>query len=337
MNPVTILYREKKKMNPLAEKSVSIKITGTESLGVRGMCCLIETPDRKVLIDPGIALGYERHGLLPHPLQIAEGIKVRCKIIEEMRIATDIVFSHFHGDHVPLLRANPYQLSFSQVPALRPNLRIWAKSEEGLSPVMKRRADELSELFGPAMRMAEGCQEGPISFSDPVPHGPPASRFGTVIMTRIDTGEGVFVHASDIQLLDADTVEKILSWEPDIVFAAGPPLYLEVLDETMRKQAWENGMRLARHVDTLILDHHLLRSSHGVVWLGEMSRKVGRRIYCAADFMRRPRLLLEAERQALYDSFAVPENWHQDYVRGRISLSEYVNFKVPFISPSLHK
>jgi len=43
------------------------------------------------------------------------------------------------------------------------------------------------------------------------------------MMTRVDMGTQVFVHASDIQLLDDATIDKILMWQPDIVFTAGPP------------------------------------------------------------------------------------------------------------------
>ena len=101
---------------------MTLEIIATESLGVRGMCCLVTTGERRILIDPGLALGYLRHGLLPHPLQVANGIKVRQKILKAVQIATDIVFSHFHGDHIPLLRANPYQLSFEQIPVLLPKV-----------------------------------------------------------------------------------------------------------------------------------------------------------------------------------------------------------------------
>ncbi len=299
---------------------MAIRIIGTESLGVRGMCCLVSMSGRRVLIDPGIALGYERHGLLPHPSQVAEGVRVRAEIIQAMRDATDIVFSHFHGDHVPLIRANPYQLSFSQLPGLNPNLRVWAKSEKGLSPIMQHRAQELSQLFGPAMQTAEERTEGPLAFSEPVPHGLADSRFGTVMMTRMEVGGKVFVHASDIQLLDTAAVEKILIWEPDIVFVSGPPLYLQALTGPMRKHAWENGLRLAANTGTLIVDHHLMRCRKGLVWLDRMSQAVGRQVCCAADFMNRPRLLLEAERAGFYQSQPVPENWHEDYENGRIKL-----------------
>ena len=74
---------------------MKIEILGTESLGVRGLCCFVETKNRKILIDPGIALGYIRHRLLPHPFQIAIDEKIQKKIIEKWIGATDIIISHF--------------------------------------------------------------------------------------------------------------------------------------------------------------------------------------------------------------------------------------------------
>ncbi len=296
-----------------------IKILGTESLGVRGMCCLVTVGSRRILIDPGLALGYRRHGLLPHPCQIANGIKIRNDIIKAMATATDIIFSHFHGDHIPLLRANPYQLSFKQVPDLLPGARVRLPPAEGLSPRMHRRAVELAELFGSKIKRAGEWLENILNFSNPVPHGAAESGFGSVMMTRIDMGEQVFVHASDIQLLDRTTIEKILSWHPDIVFAAGPPLYLQALSLSMRKQAWENSVRLAADGATLIIDHHLLRSCQGLDWLDNLGRATGKKAYCAADFMNKPRLLLEAERTEFYARLPVPENWHQAYEKGEES------------------
>ena len=58
-----------------------IKILGAESLGVRGLSCLVELKIRKIFIDPGIALGWSRYGFLPHPFQIAIGAGIREKII----------------------------------------------------------------------------------------------------------------------------------------------------------------------------------------------------------------------------------------------------------------
>ena len=301
----------------------SIEIIGTESLGVRGLSCFVKAGKRRILIDPGVALGYIRHGLLPHPLQVAEGERVRQRIIEALASATDVVFSHFHGDHIPLQKANPYQLAIQQLPENFHNLCCWSKSSNSLGEKMKQRAQDLKELLGPNFHVAEGLSDGPISFSKAIPHGIEGSKLGTVMMTRINLGDKVFLHASDIQLLDSATIDFIIAWQADIVLAAGPPLYIETLSEELRTAAWENGLRLAQNVDTLILDHHLMRNQQGPAWLENLSEKAGKQVYCAADFMGKKRLLLEAGRTKLYETMPVPTNWHELYANGLISVDEY--------------
>ena len=81
---------------------MEIEILGAESLGVSGLSCLVKTAKRRILIDPGVALGYQRGGLFPHPVQVAAGEKVREAILNRLTSATDVVISHFHGDHMPL-------------------------------------------------------------------------------------------------------------------------------------------------------------------------------------------------------------------------------------------
>ena len=293
-----------------------IRILGAESLGVRGLSCVVEVEDRKVVIDPGLALGYHRYGLLPHPAQVAMGEHVRREIIAELKDATDVVISHFHGDHVPLPNANPYQLKAQQVAPLCRTTRFWAKGPEGLSHNMLHRKKSLCEVLGRDLPNAEEQSDGPLAFSLPVPHGERHGRLGMVMMTRIEDEGTVFVHASDIQLLDSEAVSLILDWEPNIVLAGGPPLYLSWLSSKRRWGAWRNARQLARHVDTLILDHHLLRCEEGLSWLGRLSSETGHRVICAADFMERPRCLLEARRVQLYREMPVPEGWHEAYARG---------------------
>lgn len=302
---------------------MSIEIIGAESLGVRGLCCLVTLQDRRIVIDPGVALGYIRHGLLPHPLQIAVGHKVREKILQVLENATDVVFSHFHGDHAPLLDANPYQLSIGSLPPRFYELRIWSKSNDDLSVGMSKRFHDLADLVGGNMQVAEGRSEGPLSFSRAVPHGALDSNMGTLMMTRIEMGDLVFVHASDIQLLDDPTVDRVIDWQPDIVLAAGPPLYLDRLSKAGRKRARCNAVRLAQSIDVVILDHHLMRSEEGAIWLDELSAEVGKKVYCAADYMGRPRRQLEAERARLYKEMPAPEDWHDNYVKGMVDTSEY--------------
>ena len=262
----------------------------------------------------------------PHPLQAAVGRKVRAKILQVLDGATDVVFSHFHGDHVPLADANPYQLSIGALPPRFGELQCWSKSDDDLSAVMSKRFDDLAELSGENTQVAEGRSEGPLSFSRAVPHGARDNR-GTLMMTRIEMSDSVFVHASDIQLLDDATVDKVIRWQPDIVLAAGPPLYLDRLSDAENERAWNNAVRLVQSIDVVILEHHLMRSSEGAIWLDKLADTVGRKVYCAADFMGVPRQFLEAERAQLYEAMPVPKSWHDDYARGLVDPDDYLEVR----------
>ena len=302
----------------------NIQIVAAESLGVRGLCCAVTVGSRRIVIDPGLALGFYRHGRHPHPVQIAVGRLVRRGIVELLHGATDVVFSHFHGDHVPLKDANPFQLSFAILPECFSELRSWSKNGEESHPEMRRRFHDLQELTGDNLRVVEGRTEGPLSFSPPVPHGEANTHLGTVMMTRIELDDRVFVHASDIQLLDTEAVDQIIRWQPDIVFTAGPPLYLNSLGTDSRESAWENALRLANSVDTLIVDHHLMRSEAGARWLTELSQSAGGKVCSAADFMQRPALLLEARREELYEAVPVPDGWMDDYTQGKAEAEPFL-------------
>ena len=302
---------------------MKIEILGTESLGVRGLCCFVKTESQKILIDPGIALGYTRYKLLPHPLQVAVDERIQEKIVEAWSEATDIVISHFHGDHIPLVDANPYQLNIKKIAGLNTNAKIWAKSSH-LSPTEKKRADSFSLALNKNLISAEERDRGLLSFSKPVPHGRANNNLETVIMTKVEE-DCVFVHASDIQLLNNEAVSQILSWKPDIVLASGPPLYLFKLSKDQVERAWYNAIKLSDKVDTLILDHHLMRGYAGVKWLRKLSSETRKKILCGADFMKKPRMLLEAQRKRLYEEMPVAEGWHEAYAEGKVSTDYYWN------------
>lgn len=302
---------------------MKIEIVCAESLGVRGLCCFVTTKKQKIVIDPGIALGYTRYKLLPHPLQVAVDEKIQKKIIKAWSEATDIVISHFHGDHIPLVNANPYQLNIEKVAGINPKAKIWAKLSQ-LSPTEKKRAESLSHVLNTNPIPAEKIEHQVLRFSKAVPHGKPDNNLETVMMTKIEE-DCIFVHASDIQLLNDESVSQIVSWRPDIVIASGPPLYLFKLTKDQIRKAWYNASRLSEKVDTLILDHHLLRDDIGIRWLSKLSSKSDKNILCGADFMNRPRMLLEARRKDLYEQMPVPEDWHEAYGQGNVTTDYYWN------------
>jgi predicted metallo-beta-lactamase superfamily hydrolase len=188
---------------------------------------------------------------------------------------------------------------------------------------MAKRSRDLSEVFGRRLPCSEGQTSGLLSFSQSMPHGEAEGPLGGVMMTRVEDTKDVFVHASDIQLLDITPIEQILAWKADIVLASGPPLYLRHLSSRTRKRARENALFLAKRVPVLILDHHILRNEEGYRFLEDLSASVGHTVFCAADYMGQRRLPLEAWRQRLYREMPVPEGWHEAYSQGKVDTDSY--------------
>ena len=77
-------------------------------------------------------------------------------------------------------------------------------------------------------------------------------------------------------------------------------------------------------MDTLILDHHLLRSFEGYRWLKELNGTVNNRVLCAAEFMGRSPDLLEAQRKNLYEKTPVPPDWHEAYAKGKAGFEKFL-------------
>jgi predicted metallo-beta-lactamase superfamily hydrolase len=304
---------------------MDIRFLGAESLGARGLCCRIRTGGRTILIDPGVALGPLRYGLPPHPAEVAAAVRVRETILGECAGATDVVFSHYHGDHVPLASPSPYQLPLARV-SFPGETRLWYKGPDLLSRRSLRRRDDLIGFFGRAPVPAEGQRDGPIAFSHTVSHGGTPGRLGGVMMTCIRDGDEIFVHTSDMQLLDRTAVATIAGWGATTVFASGPPLYLPALSLGERKIAWEHARFLAEAVDRLILDHHLLRSRQGFAWLDQLSALSGTEVTCAAGYEKTTPLLLEAKRKELFRRMPVPDGWHDAYRRGEVSGEELARY-----------
>jgi len=311
---------------------MEVKILSAESLGVRGLCCVVKTGKGSAIVDPAMALGYLRDGLLPHPLQVAAGEDARQAILAELESAEDIVFSHFHGDHVPLAEANPFQMSLSPVKeAMKEDGKVFMADPDACSERGSARAGDLARASVHRVEVSPGSSFGHLSFSLPVPHGATGSFTGVVMMTRVEEGHEVFVHGSDIQLLSDEAVDRILEWEPSILLASGPPLYRE-LSPRDKEEARRRALLLADKIRVCIFDHHLMRSLEGEEWLDSIHREASGDVISAADFLGQPRRLLEARRAELYRLFPVPEGWHERYARGEEDTSPYRKLDLEDIS-----
>jgi predicted metallo-beta-lactamase superfamily hydrolase len=273
------------------------------------MACVVETTGMKVLIDPGTALGPKRFRLPPHPVEQELSQKIQKLLYDELSDATHVVITHFHGDHHPMVEADTSQLSAHEVLPFLKNREVLVKSNRGVSRRQKHRRRLLEQLLGKSLTDADNGQFAAISFSEPVPHGEPGNKAGTVIMVKLTANNTTFVHGSDIQLLNHQAIEIICNWKPDIAFIAGPPLYILENQKNAKDILKSINQHLARLISacgTVILDHHIMHSRDGETWLDRMSEIYGKeKICCAADFSQLPRNLLEANRKGLYHNASV--------------------------------
>ena len=312
------------KHDPVTALRETIKIIGTETLGVRGLCTVFKAGKREILIDPGLALGYNRGGLLPHPVQVGVGAVIRNDILSCIDTATDIVFSHYHGDHIPLSAPNPFQLSLGKVISKDPDCRFWAKPFSGDNVKRSLRAEALFKALEGRINTADEPPDDVLSFHGPFSHGPEGSRLGEVLITAVETPGGTLCHASDIQLMSDRAVEFIVELSPVFLIASGPPLYLDSILPDDLERARQNALLLAEHVDVMVIDHHLFRSMEGYSWINEVRKNSGNTILTAAEFEGIPEHPLEAQRKMLYRDLPVPSDWHSNFAAGEKDFEGYL-------------
>jgi predicted metallo-beta-lactamase superfamily hydrolase len=261
------------------------------------MATVVEAAGRTVLIDPGVALAPRRFGLPPHPCETRAAAEIRRAILAWLPRATDVAFTHYHGDHVPLREPDPGQIALDTF-TLPEGCRILAKGPDGLSRRSRRRRSDLEKATGMTLQNPEGTDDGVVACSPPVPHG---GRGGEVMMAAVREGDRIFVHASDTQLFSDEALRLIEAWGPTVVFSSGPPLYLPSIDRAEEEEeAFSRAIHGAEIAGTLILDHHLMRSENGPAWIRDLGRGSGRPVVSAAEFMGWPNRLLEAGRRELW-------------------------------------
>ncbi|WP_220681316.1 hypothetical protein [Methanofollis formosanus] len=271
---------------------MQVLFLGAESLGARSMATVVLTADRTVLIDPGVALAPKRSGLPPHPLEAAAAERTREAVLGWLPRATDIVVTHFHGDHMPLADADADP---SQIPlaAFTPPVecRIRVPGEGGQSGRSRARRRAFAQALGRALPAAGGTDDGVIACADPFAHG---GGSGPVMIVAVREGNECFVHASDTQLLSAEAVATVLAWRPTLVYTSGPPLYLSATTWEEADRARAHAARIASVARTLVIDHHILRGVGGLRWVEDAGG-----VPAAAFMGVRPRLL-EARRRELW-------------------------------------
>jgi len=279
------------------------------------MCTFVETPDVRILIDPGVALG-PRFRLLPHPREYEALKDSRRNIRKYARIADVLVVSHYHHDHftpnftdTTWLASNPREAE-----AIYRGKTVMVKDARSSMNVSQRRRGWIFQSFcrkiGCETIIADGRSfeygDTRMRFSASLPHGEDAGELGSVVATVVESHSERFIHASDIQgPMSNSALQFILREVPSTVIIGGPPTYLsgvKVPAESIRR-GMENIEIIARRIPLVIVDHHLLRAQDSIRQLSAISkatRPLGGSIMTAAEYIHEQTQLLEANRATLY-------------------------------------
>lgn len=291
---------------------------GGESLGVRSLAALVETPDLRILLDAGASLAM-RSRTLPHPEEYKELERTRNRIRDAAKNADYVSISHYHLDHYTAtwrdIEAVWTWSSYDAAQEIYGDKILLAKEyRSAINPSQRERGyifGKMAKDFAKEILYVDGkkiqVNNTTISFSQPMPHGEEGTQLGYVLMVSINHGGESILHCSDIQgPISTNTRDFILASKPTTLTMSGPPLYLSgfKVDPPSVRRGVRNLESLVSVVPVTIVDHHLLRSLEGLETL-DMLRKIaeknGNSLKTNAEYLNRENTLLEAERIKIYE------------------------------------
>ena len=295
-----MLNKNNMKFKPL--KHIKIEPVAFDSFSVRSTCTYVKT-DRKILIDPGVAIGPMRYGLPPSKQELTALKKSTNDIISYAKKSNILTVSHYHYDHY-MADENIYT---GKTLLIKDPHSFINKSQE------KRGKDFLNFLDNKPDRIdfADGKTftfgRTKLVFSPPVFHGAENSRLGYILMLAIKYGGETVIHASDVQGPQTDKATNwIIHQNPDVLLLSGFPTYL--LGWRLSKMGLDksntNLIKIMRKtkIKIIVLDHHLVRDLHYKKKIGAILKtadSLGKKIITAAEFLREPEIFLEARRRQI--------------------------------------
>jgi len=287
-----------------------------ESLGVRSMCTYVETPDLRVLLDPGVSLGPNRFGFPPHPREYEALARCRNSIAEAAEKAEVITISHYHFDHhTPSYTDWCYNWSSQEIARqiYEGKLVLTKNYREKVNFSQRRRGWVFARTGGKHAEKLENADgktlefgDTRLKFSDPVFHGPENSQLGWLLMCTIEHQGERFLFASDVQgPMHTGTLKLILTSKPQLVMIGGPPVYLAgLVKQEHVNQGMKNLEKMVEKVPLVILEHHLLREER---WrehakpIFDTAAENRHAVVTAAEFMKKENNLLESRRKTLFE------------------------------------
>jgi predicted metallo-beta-lactamase superfamily hydrolase len=297
-------------------QEITVVPLAAESLGVRSMCTYVETPDLRILMDPGVSLCPNRYQLPPHPKEFKAIINARKRISKFAAKANVVSISHYHFDHhTPSFEdwmgnwtdSETAQQIYTGKLVLAKNPRVNINtSQRRRGWVFQKTGGKHATKIQFADHKTFSFNQTTLTFSQPVPHGSPRTPLGFVLMTTIEHDDEKMMYTSDVQgPMTNTTSDMILEEDPKLLFIGGPPTYLKGyrVTEQQIKHSLENLTILTAKIPITILDHHILRDSK---WqdhtkrIIESAQNLGNIVVTAAEYIGRKNQLLEAKREQFF-------------------------------------
>jgi predicted metallo-beta-lactamase superfamily hydrolase len=274
-----------------------------DSLGVRSTATWVET-DQKILIDPGAALGPLRYGLPPSKIEYRRLEELARVIISYAEKSDILIVSHYHYDH-----------HFPEQDFYEGKILLIKDPKNKINYSQKQRGKEFLGLLGSnplRIEFADGKEfefgKTRLKFSPPFFHGKEYSKLGYVLITSVSYEGEKLLHASDIQGPQTKiTTDWIISENPDVLILSGYPT-LFIGWRFSRFGLLESNQNLIKilsqtKVNTIILDHHLVRDLHYLNKIEEVlktAEELKKKVITAAEFLGKKPDFLEARRKEFY-------------------------------------
>jgi predicted metallo-beta-lactamase superfamily hydrolase len=253
-------------MNPIAPviipagQGLSVEPVAFDSMGIKGMCSRVKTPDLTITIDPGVSAQTEQ---FPLPQNLLQQLLTHyeAEVIDSCARSEAIVISHYHLDHfTPKRESRIYAKKLIFAKALNDLSQKQLETAKRFFKTIDGLPKEI--IWADARRFRFKKTE--IAFSEPIWHGRAAAEPGKVIMTTVHRGREKVLLSSDIAgPADPQTTEQICAINPTLAVIDGYPSFLVPAPATDLELV-KSIINLCRILNlpglkTLILDHHLCR------------------------------------------------------------------------------
>jgi hypothetical protein len=278
-----------------------------DSFGVRSMATCVETPDVRITIDPGVALGPYRYGLPPHRLELQRESELWESVKAHANRSEVLVITHYHYDHHDPSYPELYDKKTVYIKHPRENIN---KSQQG-------RSSYFLEVLGKTpnkIETADGKEfafgKTKIRFSQPVFHGI-SPKLGYVLETCVEYKREKFIHTSDVQGPSVEAQAAfILSEKPNFIIVDGPMTYMLGYRYPQKSvdSSVANLIKIMEETpaETIVMEHHFLRDlkyKERIAKVYEVAKEKKVKVITAAEFLGREQDMLEARRSELYKKF----------------------------------